>query len=99
MMRTDTPQVFGQTQGFASAAGKTIDFDLPGDHNKAWACPNPIGIAVMFFLGLLVGLAIGLCCCACKGKKVKMPKKMPTKMPGTKKKTQSGDAADDPVKV
>ena len=57
----------------------------------------------MFFIGLFVGLAIGLPCCVCKGKKVKMPaklqEKMPTKMPGTKKKTQSGDAADDPVKV
>ena len=76
-------------------AGKTISIPLPGDHNQAWVCPNPIGIAGMFFIGLFVGLAIGLSCCACKGKKVKMP----TKMPGTKKKTQTGDAADDPVKV
>ena len=47
--------------------------------------------------------ANGLSCCACKGKKVKVPKKLqeklPTKMPGTKKKTQTGDGADDPVKV
>ena len=86
-----------------TVAGKTISIPLPGDHNQAWVCPNPIGIAGMFFIGLFVGLAIGLSCCACKGKKVKVPKKLqeklPTKMPGTKKKTQTGDGADDPVKV
>ena len=29
----------------------------------------------------------------------KLQEKLPTKMPGTKKKTQTGDGADDPVKV
>ena len=60
------------------------------------------GILVLIIV-VVVGLAIGLSCCACKGKKVKVPKKLqeklPTKMPGTKKKTQTGDGADDPVKV